>query len=84
MEAPPPFVPDSFELPPGLVSAEFVLEPLGPQHDEADHAACIPSASPTRTRLPTRTRATRPSWRAVCDRLRQEWPFEHVAYAPRP
>ena len=39
VEPPPPFVPDSFELPQGLVSARFVLEPLGPQHNEADYQA---------------------------------------------
>ena len=39
MEAPPPFVPDGFEPPRDLVSARFALEPLGPQHNEADHAA---------------------------------------------
>ena len=33
------FVPDSFEPPRGLVTAEFVLEPLGPQHNVADYAA---------------------------------------------
>jgi hypothetical protein len=39
MDDPPPFVPNSFEPPRGLVSARFVLEPLGPQHNDADHAA---------------------------------------------
>jgi hypothetical protein len=39
VDAPPSFVPNSFDPPRGLVSAEFVLEPLGPQHNEADHAA---------------------------------------------
>ena len=41
VEAPSPFVPDGFELPPGLVSARFVLEPLGPQHNEADYAGLV-------------------------------------------
>jgi hypothetical protein len=30
------FVPDDFEPPPGLTTAEFVLEPLGPEHNESD------------------------------------------------
>jgi hypothetical protein len=34
-----PFVPDDFAPPPGLLSDRFVLEPLGPEHNEADHAA---------------------------------------------
>jgi len=33
------FVPESFEPPLRLVTPEFVLEPLGPQHNEADYAA---------------------------------------------
>jgi hypothetical protein len=34
-----PFVPDGFEPPGELVCPEFVLEPLGPQHNVSDHAA---------------------------------------------
>jgi hypothetical protein len=34
-----PFVPTGFEPPRSLVTDQFVLEPLGPQHNEADHAA---------------------------------------------
>ena len=33
------FVPPEFEPPTSLVTEQFVLEPLGPQHNEADHAA---------------------------------------------
>jgi len=33
------FVPVDFEPPSGLVTSDFVLEPLGPQHNDADHAA---------------------------------------------
>jgi RimJ/RimL family protein N-acetyltransferase len=33
------FVPDDFEVPTGLDAGEFRLEPLGPQHNEADYAA---------------------------------------------
>jgi len=35
----PAFVPDDFEPPSGLVTPEFVLEPLGPLHNESDYAA---------------------------------------------
>jgi hypothetical protein len=33
------FVPDEFMVPDGLVTDTFVLEPLSPQHNEADYAA---------------------------------------------
>jgi len=33
------FVPDGFEPPLGLDAVEFRLEPLGPEHNERDHAA---------------------------------------------
>ena len=33
------FVPPDFDVPLGLVTPEFVLEPLGPEHDESDYAA---------------------------------------------
>jgi hypothetical protein len=34
-----PFVPDDFLVPHGLVGSGFRLEPLGPQHNEADLSA---------------------------------------------
>ena len=34
-----PFVPAGFEPPRALVTDRFRLEPLGPEHNEADHAA---------------------------------------------
>ncbi len=34
-----PFVPDDFDVPPGLATPTFVLEPLGPEHNEDDYAA---------------------------------------------
>jgi RimJ/RimL family protein N-acetyltransferase len=34
-----PFVPDDFEVPSGLVTDRFRLEPLGPEHNERDHEA---------------------------------------------
>ena len=33
------FIPPGFEPPTSLVTDQFLLEPLGPQHNEADHAA---------------------------------------------
>jgi hypothetical protein len=33
------FVPDDFVVPQGLTGSRFRLEPLGPQHNEADHSA---------------------------------------------
>ena len=35
----PPFVPDRFDPPTTLEGEGFRLEPLGPQHNESDHAA---------------------------------------------
>ena len=37
------FVPADFDPPTSLVTDEFRLEPLGPQHNEADHAAWMSS-----------------------------------------
>lgn len=34
-----PLVPDDFTVPRGLVTPRFHLEPLGPEHNAADHAA---------------------------------------------
>jgi RimJ/RimL family protein N-acetyltransferase len=34
-----PFVPDDFQPPPRLVTDDFLLEPLGPEHNEEDHEA---------------------------------------------
>jgi hypothetical protein len=33
------FVPEDFAVPEGLITGEFRLAPLGPQHNEADYAA---------------------------------------------
>ena len=157
----PPFVPDEFEPPRRLASKLFVLEPLGPRHNEADYAAWMSSlvhirATPgfvdgswphemslaenlgdlvehaedfatrrgfTYTVLdpdgndvigcvyiyPVGTADSDaaavvgvhdasvrswvradwvaldvPLWRVVTDWIARDWPFEHVAYAPRP
>jgi hypothetical protein len=39
------FVPEDFEVPEGLTAEEFRLEPLGPQHNDADYAAWTSSMS---------------------------------------
>jgi hypothetical protein len=33
------FVPPDFDVPPGLETSDFVLEPLGPEHNELDYDA---------------------------------------------
>ena len=38
-----PFVPDDFDVPPGLETDHFRLEPLGPQHNERDYQAWMSS-----------------------------------------
>jgi len=38
-----PFVPTDFVVPQGLVGPGFRLEPLGPQHNDADHSAWMSS-----------------------------------------
>ncbi len=43
------FVPDDFDPPGGLSAAQFRLEPLGPQHNEADYAAWTSSMEHIRT-----------------------------------
>jgi hypothetical protein len=40
-----PFVPDRFEPPRALALAEFHLAPLGPEHNESDHAAWTSSVA---------------------------------------
>lgn len=44
-----PFVPEDFDPPTSLVAEDFVLEPLGPQHNEADLAAWTSSIEHIRT-----------------------------------
>lgn len=46
---PPPFVPAEFDPPTSLVTDEFSLEPLGEQHNEADHAAWTSSIAHIRS-----------------------------------
>ena len=47
--ADPPFVPPEFQPPTELVTDRFRLEPLGPQHNEADHAAWTSSIDHVRS-----------------------------------
>ena len=43
------FVPEHFVPPPGLIAGGFVLEPLGPQHNERDYAAWTSSVEHIRS-----------------------------------
>ncbi len=43
------FVPDDFQVPSQLGTARFRLEPLGPQHNERDHAAWTDSIEHVRS-----------------------------------
>jgi hypothetical protein len=49
--SPAPLVPDGFAIPAGIRSAQFVLEPLGLQHNESDHAAWTASLALSQARL---------------------------------
>ena len=42
-DRPRAFVPDGFAVPRELVTEEFRLEPLGPQHNEGDYEAWMSS-----------------------------------------
>ncbi|HEX3803438.1 MAG TPA: hypothetical protein VHV75_11415 [Solirubrobacteraceae bacterium] len=44
-----PFVPDDFVVPRSLTGPGFRLEPLGPEHNEADHSAWTSSIEHIRT-----------------------------------
>jgi hypothetical protein len=44
-----PFVPESFAVPTGLTTADFRLEPLGPQHNDADYATWTSSIAHIRS-----------------------------------
>lgn len=50
-----PFVPSDFRPPTSLVRDEFRLEPLGPQHNDADHAAWTSSIEHIRATAGYRT-----------------------------
>jgi hypothetical protein len=60
------FVPVGFDPPTSLVTDQFRLEPLGPQHNQADHAAWMSISSTyapfpaTRRQLATADRAISP------------------------
>lgn len=43
------FVPDGFEPPVSLITEIFRLEPLGPQHNDSDHAAWMSSIAHVRS-----------------------------------
>jgi hypothetical protein len=50
------FVPEDFVVPDGLLTKDFLLTPLGPQHNEADYAAWTSSIEHIRATPGFRTR----------------------------
>lgn len=62
------FVPDDFVVPRGRVGRGFRLEPLGPQHNDADHRAWMSSIDHIRLHD------------AVANWLETQWPFTDVRY----
>jgi hypothetical protein len=56
-----PFVPRSFEAPVAYAWSEFHLEPLGPQHNERDHAAWMSSIDHIRS-TPGFSPQEEPTW----------------------
>lgn len=54
------FIPPDFEPPTSLVTDQFLLEPLGPQHNEADHAAWTSSVEHIRATPGYRNRSWPP------------------------
>jgi hypothetical protein len=56
-----PFVPPSFEAPEAYAWSEFHLEPLGPQHNERDHAAWMSSIDHIRS-TPGFSPQEEPTW----------------------
>ncbi|MGN6174496.1 MAG: hypothetical protein ACTHPS_16380 [Streptosporangiaceae bacterium] len=51
------FVPVDFAVPGGLTAEEFRLEPLGPQHNDADYAAWTAASATSRRRRGSPERA---------------------------
>jgi hypothetical protein len=66
---PAPFVPPDFVAPPPLETRLFRLEPLGPQHNEADYAAWTSSIEHIR-RTPGWPDGNWPDRRPITDNLR--------------
>ena len=67
--APAPFVPPDFVVPTSLERPEFRLEPLGPQHNDADYAAWTSSIEHIR-RTPGFPDGNWPDGRSIDDNLR--------------
>lgn len=63
------FVPPDFVIPTSLEAPQFRLEPLGPQHNEADYAAWTSSIDHIR-RTPGFSDGTWPDGRSIDDNLR--------------
>ena len=63
-----PFVPDDFDVPDGIAGDGFRLTPLGPEHNDADHAAWMSSIDHIRA-TPGFEEATWPHPMTLADNL---------------
>jgi hypothetical protein len=63
------FVPEEFAVPDGLIAGPFWLAPLGPQYNEADHAAWVSSIDHIRS-TPGFPNGRWPHQMSVSDNLR--------------
>jgi RimJ/RimL family protein N-acetyltransferase len=64
-----PFVPSDFVVPPALVTEQFRLEPLGPQHNDSDYEAWSSSIEHIHT-TPGWETSSWPDDRSLVDNLR--------------
>ena len=89
------FVPEDFAVPERLITGEFRLAPLGPQHNEADYAAWTASIDHIRE-TPGFPDGTWPREMSLTDNLHdlelhdvvlawleRDWPFDSIEYASR-
>jgi hypothetical protein len=74
------FIPEEFAVPGGLIAELFRLDPLGPQHNEADYAAWTGSLDHIRA-TPGFPDGNRPH--EVLAWVERDWPFDSITYAPR-
>ena len=71
-------MPDDFDPPRELQVPEFHLVPLGPRHNESDHAAWTSWVRADVAELDGPLHAAVSRW------LVERWPFDRVTYADRP
>jgi hypothetical protein len=68
-----PFVPDGFEPPQALALADLHLVPLGPEHNESDHAAWTSSVAHIRATPASRRSHGRPRTACRSRRISRTW-----------